>query len=158
MQRRNVLMSVAAGAAGVGLAVAGSGAARARAPGTAAGAPPAGAVGLPFIAAADGTQLFYRDWGRGTPVVFIHSWAMNADMWHYQTAAFAGGGLRCVTYDRRGHGRSSQPGHGYDYDTLADDLATVMTRLDLREATLVGHSTGSGNCGKSSGVVDPMGS
>ena len=99
---------------------------------------------LPFIAAKDGTPLFYKDWGAGQPVVFISSWGMNADMWQYQMTPMVEQGLRCVAYDRRGHGRSGQPAHGYDYDTLADDLAMVMEELDLRHATLVGHSMAGG--------------
>ena len=142
MQRRTILNSIAAAAAGVGLMTAGNRAARAQGAGT--GAPVGRVPPVPFIGTADGTQLFYKDWGRGKPIVFIHSWAMNADMWDYQTVAFAGREQRCVAYDRRGHGRSSQPGQGYDYDTLADDLAAVITHLDLREATLVGHSMGGG--------------
>jgi len=77
-------------------------------------------------------------------VVFVHSWGVNSEMWGYQIADLLEHGARCVTYDRRGHGRSSDPGRGYDPDTLADDLAAVMDQLDLREATLVGHSMGGG--------------
>ncbi len=98
----------------------------------------------PFIEAADGTRLFYRDWGRGKPVLFVHSWAINSDMWQYQMVELAGRSCRCIAYDRRGHGRSDDPGQGYDFDTLADDLATVIDELDLREVTLVGHSMSGG--------------
>ncbi|MBF6064797.1 alpha/beta hydrolase [Nocardia terpenica] len=98
---------------------------------------------MPYLS-ADSVDLFYRDWGTGAPVVFTHTWALSSAMWQYQAAALADRGLRCVTYDRRGHGRSDQPGGGYDFDTLADDLATVIERLDLRDVTLVGHSTGTG--------------
>ncbi|KZM75649.1 alpha/beta fold hydrolase [Nocardia terpenica] len=98
---------------------------------------------MPYLS-ADSVDLFYRDWGTGAPVVFTHTWALSSAMWQYQAAALADCGLRCVTYDRRGHGRSDQPGGGYDFDTLADDLATVIERLDLRDVTLVGHSTGTG--------------
>ena len=97
-----------------------------------------------FIETVDGTHLFFTDWGAGKPVVFLHSWGVNADMWHYQMLEFAGRGCRCVAYDRRSHGRSSDPGEGYDFDTLADDLATVMDELDLRDVTLVGHSMSGG--------------
>jgi pimeloyl-ACP methyl ester carboxylesterase len=99
---------------------------------------------LPFIAAKDGTPLFYKDWGAGQPVVFISSWGMNSDMWQYQMTPMVDERLRCVAYDRRGHGRSGQPSHGYDYDTLADDLAAVIEQIDLRDAILVGHSMAGG--------------
>ena len=92
----------------------------------------------------DGTSLYIKEWGNGAPVVFVHSWALNSDMWQYQTAEFAEHGLRCITYDRRGHGHSDQPSSGYDTDTLADDLAMVMNSLDVSNATLVGHSMGCG--------------
>jgi pimeloyl-ACP methyl ester carboxylesterase len=97
-----------------------------------------------MIDISDGARLFYSDWGEGRPVVFVHSWGVNSEMWSYQTADLLDHGLRCITFDRRGHGRSSDPGRGYDADTLADDLAAVMDSLDLREATLVGHSMGGG--------------
>jgi len=92
----------------------------------------------------DGTRLYCKEWGSGAPVVFVHSWALNSDMWQYQTVEFAEHGLRCITYDRRGHGRSDQPNHGYDVDTLADDLAMVIDTADVTNATLVGHSMGCG--------------
>lgn len=91
-----------------------------------------------FIRTSDGTSLFYRDWGTGKPVVFVASWVMPSESWSYQMAALAEQGFRCVAYDRRGHGRSSDPGRGYDFDTLADDLAAVLDTLDLRDVTLVG--------------------
>lgn len=99
---------------------------------------------LQYVETGDGASLFYKDWGTGKPVVFITGWALNSDGWQYQMIPLAAQGVRCVAYDRRGHGRSSQPGHGYDYDTLADDLLTVIEQLDLREVTLVGHSMASG--------------
>jgi non-heme chloroperoxidase len=99
---------------------------------------------MPFLETRDGAALYYKDWGAGKPVVFVHSWAANSDLWQYQMIYLCGKGLRCIAYDKRGHGRSSQPGHGYDYDTLADDLASLLERLDLREVTLVGHSMGCG--------------
>lgn len=95
-----------------------------------------------FIRTSDGTSLFYRDWGTGKPVVFVASWVMPSESWSYQMAALAEQGFRCVAYDRRGHGRSSDPGRGYDFDTLADDLAAVLDTLDLRDVTLVGFSMG----------------
>jgi non-heme chloroperoxidase len=98
---------------------------------------------MPHLNAADGTALFFRDWGSGDPVVFVHGWRLNSDMWEYQLPALVDRGLRCVAYDRRGCGRSDQPGAGYDFDTLADDLAALMDHLDLRDVTLVSHSMGS---------------
>jgi non-heme chloroperoxidase len=92
----------------------------------------------------DGTALFHKDWGTGPPVVFAAPWGLHADWWDYQMAHLAGRGLRCVAYDRRGHGRSAEPVSGYDLDTLADDLASVIDGLDLRDVTLVGHSMGAG--------------
>lgn len=97
-----------------------------------------------FIRVSDDTVLHYRDWGMGTPLVFLSGWTLNADMWPYQSVPLAHDGFRCVAYDRRGHGRSSDPGHGYDYDTLADDLEAVLDALDLSGVTLVGHSFASG--------------
>jgi non-heme chloroperoxidase len=98
----------------------------------------------PFIETRDGTRLHWCAWGRGAPVLFVHSWAMETRMWDYQFAALADRGLRCVGYDRRGHGRSDVAATGYDYDTLADDLAQVVEALDLSDVTLVGHSMGAG--------------
>ena len=92
------------------------------------------------IRTRSGVELFYRDWGTGTPVVFLAGWTFSSEMWSYQCAPLSEQGLRCIAYDRRGHGRSGDPGGGYDYDTLADDLADVLAALDLREVTLVGHS------------------
>ena len=97
-----------------------------------------------FVETQDGASLFYNDWGTGKPVIFTHAWGLNADIWEYQLIELADQGLRCVAYDRRGHGRSTDPGRGYDYDTLADDLAAVIDHLDLRDATLVGFSMGNG--------------
>jgi non-heme chloroperoxidase len=99
---------------------------------------------MPYLSSTDDTDLFFRDWGSGDPVVFVHGWGLSCDMWEYQMPALVDGGLRCVAYDRRGCGRSDQPGCGYDFDTLADDLAAVLDHLDLRGVTLVSHSMGSG--------------
>jgi non-heme chloroperoxidase len=96
------------------------------------------------ITTADGTQIFYKDWGSGQPVVFSHGWPLNADAWDDQAMLVAGNGYRAVAHDRRGHGRSSQPWTGHDLDTYADDLAQLIETLDLREVVLVGHSTGGG--------------
>jgi pimeloyl-ACP methyl ester carboxylesterase len=100
--------------------------------------------GRDHIAAADGTRLAFTDWGEGKPVVFIHAWALPSPMWDYQLGPLAQQGLRCIAYDRRGHGHSSVPKQGYDCDTLADDLAMLLNELDLSEVTLVGYSFGAG--------------
>lgn len=97
-----------------------------------------------FIEANDGVQLFVRDWGHGRPIVFVHSWALNSDMWQYQMVDLCERGFRCIAYDQRGHGQSDQPGEGYTYDALADDLARVLVARDLTDAVLVGHSMGCG--------------
>jgi non-heme chloroperoxidase len=99
---------------------------------------------MPHIAAQDGTKLYYKDWGAGAPVVLVHGWPVNADMWESQAVFLANQGLRVISYDRRGFGRSDQPWEGYDYDTMAGDLAAVMDQLDLQKATLVGFSMGGG--------------
>ena len=99
---------------------------------------------MPFIQTHDSASLFYKDWGSGKPVVFLSRWTLNSDAWQYQMISLVSHGLRCIAYDRRGHGRSSQPGHGYDYNTLADDLAAVTDQLELCEVTLVAHSMGGG--------------
>ena len=99
---------------------------------------------MPFIDAVDGTQIFYVDGGSGKPVVFVSSAWLSSRMWELQMTPLVDQGLRCVAYDRRGHGRSDWPWDGYDYDTLADDLATLLERLDLRDVTLVGYSAGCG--------------
>lgn len=96
------------------------------------------------ITARDGTRLFHRDWGRGKPILFVAGWSLSSEMWTYQSVPLVERGLRCVAFDRRGHGRSDEPGRGYDYDTLADDIAAVLDRLDLRDVTLVAHSFGGG--------------
>jgi len=99
---------------------------------------------MPTIRTHDGVELFYRDWGAGRPVLFAHSMLMSSAMWQNQLSYLADHGYRAVAYDRRGHGRSDDPGRGYDFDTLADDLAAVIEHLDLTDVTLVGHSMGGG--------------
>ncbi|MBK7047292.1 MAG: alpha/beta hydrolase [bacterium] len=96
------------------------------------------------ITATDGTELFYKDWGTGRPVVFSHGWPLSADAWESQMVHLASRGCRCIAHDRRGHGRSGQPWTGNDMDTYADDLSELIETLGLDEVTLVGHSTGGG--------------
>lgn len=97
-----------------------------------------------LITTKDGTQLYYKDWGTGQPIVFSHGWPLNSDSWESQMMFLATKGYRCVAHDRRGHGRSSQPWGGHDMDTYADDLACVLDKLDLKNAVLIGFSAGGG--------------
>jgi non-heme chloroperoxidase len=97
-----------------------------------------------YISAADGTQLYYKDWGSGQPIVFSHGWPLSSDAFEDQMLFLASHGFRCIAHDRRGHGRSSQPWTGNDMDTYADDLATLVRELDLKDAIHIGHSTGGG--------------
>jgi non-heme chloroperoxidase len=96
------------------------------------------------VTTKDGTEIFYKDWGTGRPVVFSHGWPLNADAWDDQAFFVASRGFRAIAHDRRGHGRSSQTWAGNDMDTYADDLAELIEALDLHDAVLVGHSTGGG--------------
>jgi len=97
-----------------------------------------------MITTKDGTKIYFNDWGTGRPVVFSHGWPLTADAWDAQTLFLGENGYRVIAHDRRGHGRSSQPWNGNEMDTYADDLATLIETLDLKNATLVGHSTGGG--------------
>ncbi len=99
---------------------------------------------MPVVTTPDGTEIFYKDWGSGPPIVFSHGWPLNADAWDDQLRFFAAQGYRTIAHDRRGHGRSSQTWTGNDMDTYADDLAAVMDHLGLERATVIGHSTGGG--------------
>ncbi len=96
------------------------------------------------IAVEDGTQIYYKDWGTGQPVVFSHGWPLSADAWEDQMVFLASRGYRCIAHDRRGHGRSSQPWGGNEMNTYADDLGKLVETLDLKRAIHVGHSTGGG--------------
>ena len=96
------------------------------------------------ITTKDGTQIYYKDWGKGQPVVFSHGWPLSADAWEDQMLFLGANGYRCIGHDRRGHGRSSQPWNGNEMDTYADDLAALVETLDLKNAVHVGHSTGGG--------------
>src|SRR5215212_10058560 len=96
------------------------------------------------ITTEDGTQIYFKDGGEGQPIVFSHGWPLNADAWEAQMVFLAQNGYRTIAHDRRGHGRSSQPSDGNEMDTYADDLAALIETLDLRDAVMVGHSTGGG--------------
>jgi len=97
-----------------------------------------------FITTADNTRLYCKDWGSGRPVILLHGWPLSSDSWDDQAMAIADAGFRAIAYDRRGFGRSSQPWSGYDYDTLADDLAAVIEQTGAHDAVLVGFSMGGG--------------
>jgi len=99
---------------------------------------------MAMVTTSDGTEIFYKDWGTGQPIVFSHGWPLSADDWDNQMIFFLQQGYRVVAHDRRGHGRSTQTGDGHDMDHYADDLAAVVEHLDLHDAIHVGHSTGGG--------------
>ncbi|HWS32633.1 MAG TPA: alpha/beta hydrolase [Actinoplanes sp.] len=97
-----------------------------------------------FVTTSDGTQIYFKDWGAGRPVVLSHGWPLNSDSWEAQQLFLASNGYRVIAHDRRGHGRSEQTWHGNEMDTYAADLAAVIEHLDLRDVTLIGFSTGGG--------------
>ncbi|WP_230473421.1 alpha/beta fold hydrolase [Dyella choica] len=97
-----------------------------------------------YIKTKDGTEIYYKDWGTGQPVVFSHGWPLSADAWDGQMLFLSQHGYRAIAHDRRGHGRSGQPSNGNDMDTYADDLAELIEKLDLKDMIMVGHSTGGG--------------
>ena len=99
---------------------------------------------MPFIQTKDGVEIFYKDWGKGQPIVFSHGWPLSSDDWDAQMMFFLNRGFRVVAHDRRGHGRSAQVADGHDMDHYAADAAAVVEHLDLRNALHVGHSTGGG--------------
>ncbi|MFI9169866.1 alpha/beta fold hydrolase [Streptomyces lincolnensis] len=106
---------------------------------------------MPFVTASDGAQIHYKDWGTGRPVVLSHGWPLNSDSWEAQQLFLATHGHRVIAHDRRGHGRSTQTWNGNEMNTYADDLATLIDTLDLRDATLVGFSTGGGEVARYAG-------
>src|SRR5712672_4177116 len=99
---------------------------------------------MPFVTTKDGVEIFYKDWGKGQPIVFSHGWPLSADDWDAQMMFFGSRGFRVIAHDRRGHGRSTQTWHGNEMDTYADDLVALTEALDLKNAIHVGHSTGGG--------------
>jgi len=141
LSRRTLLASAATAAAAGGLSVANA-AVAAKAPATAPAT--AGARAGQYLTVADGTVIHYKDWGKGQPVVFSHGWPLQGDAWEDQMFFLASHGYRVIAHDRRGHGLSSQPWDGNDMDHYADDLAALIEHLDLKNAVLVGHSTGGG--------------
>src|SRR5438105_11777426 len=96
---------------------------------------------MPFVTTKDGVEIFYKDWGKGQPIVFSHGWPLSGDDWDAQMMFFVNHGYRVIAHDRRGHGRSSQVSEGHDMDHYADDLAALTAHLDLKNAVHVGHST-----------------
>ena len=137
--RRNLLIGTAGFAAGVMLPASAAEPATATKPTTDRGRRHMGT-----ITTKDGTSIYFKDWGAGRPIVFSHGWPLSADAWEDQMVFLAERGYRCIAHDRRGHGRSGQPWNGNDMDTYADDLAALFDALNLKDAMMVGHSTGGG--------------
>jgi non-heme chloroperoxidase len=131
MRRRDVIGGTAVGVAALAVATAGGADAQPRQSAT------------PHVSVGGG-RLHVRVWGQGPAIVFLAGWALSSEAWSYQMAQLSEQGFRCIAYDRRGHGRSDDPGTGYDYDTLADDLAAVLKALNVRDATVVAHSMSGG--------------
>ncbi len=142
--RRQLLVNSVAVAASIGLPVAAIAADKTPSNKSAAPGHKHGLHTSNTITTKDGTQIYYKDWGTGRPVVFSHGWPLTADAWEGQMVYLGERGFRAIAHDRRGHGRSGQPWNGNDMDTYADDLATLIETLDLKDAVLVGHSTGGG--------------
>jgi pimeloyl-ACP methyl ester carboxylesterase len=140
MQRREVLNTLTFAGATVLAAVP----SEAAAPSSRATASAPRTTIAPFIEAHDGTRLYWTQWGSGRPILFLNSAGLTTQMWDYQMVAFADQGYRCITFDRRGHGRSDRALGGYEYDTFADDVAAVISALNLQDLTMVGHSMASG--------------
>lgn len=134
--RRDVMIG------GAGLALVSSLPATAQA--AASSTPSHGDSTMPYITAKDGAQIYYKDWGKGQPIVFSHGWPLTADDWDAQMMFFGAKGYRVIAHDRRGHGRSTQTWDGNEMDTYADDLAALVTALDLKDVIHMGHSTGGG--------------
>ncbi|MFK2919080.1 alpha/beta hydrolase [Dyella koreensis] len=142
--RRAFLGSAAVVSAALALPMAGFAASVSSHGAVAPTSPRPGHSDMTTITAKDGTQIYYKDWGKGQPVVFSHGWPLTADAWDAQMLFLSSHGYRTIAHDRRGHGRSGQPWNGNDMDTYADDLATLIEKLDLKNVVLVGHSTGGG--------------
>lgn len=113
---------------------------------------------MPYCTTRDGVEIFYKDWGSGRPVVFIHGWPLSGDAWQDQLKAVADAGFRGIAHDRRGHGHSTPVWDGYDWDTFADDLNDLITGLDLQDVTLVAHSMGAASSPATSAGTAPPGS